>query len=276
MTGRLCLIGDPIGHSLSPLIHGAMIAQTGAPYTYELHPVPSGAMAAFVAEGKGGAWAGCNVTMPHKTAIVPLLDEADGFAAACGAVNTVCFREGRAVGYSTDGCGFVDSLRFRGIDPAGRTVLLLGAGGAASSVCCALAGAGAARIIVAARRPEGARALCALCPGRAVSTTFDSTALCRAAAESTLLVNATSLGMTGMAAFPELAFLRAVPAGAVVYDLVYQPRRTALLAAAESLGLTAVPGTALLVHQAVRAFTLFTGETVDVAALYRTLEGKLG
>ena len=276
MTAKLCLIGDPIGHSLSPLIHGAMIAQTGAPYTYELHPVSAGELAAFVAEGKGGAWAGCNVTMPHKTAIVPLLDELDGSAAACGAVNTVCFRQGRAVGYSTDGCGFVDSLRFRGIDPGGRTVLLLGAGGAASSVCCALAGAGAARIIAAARRPEQARALCALCPGQAVSTTFDSAALCRAAAESTLLVNATSLGMTGMGAFQDLSFLRAAPAGAVVYDLVYQPRRTALLAAAESLGLTAVPGTALLLHQAVRSFTLFTGETVDVAALYRALEGRLG
>ncbi len=276
MTAKLCLIGYPIGHSLSPLIHGAMIAQTGAPYTYELHPVSAGELAAFVAEGKGGTWAGCNVTMPHKAAIVPLLDELDGSAAACGAVNTVCFRQGRAVGYSTDGCGFVDSLRFRGIDPAGRTVLLLGAGGAASSVCCALAGAGAGRIIVAARRPEQARALCALCAGQAVSTTFDSAALCRAAAESTLLVNATSLGMTGMGAFPDLSFLRAVPAGAVVYDLVYQPRRTALLAAAESLGLTTVPGTALLIHQAVRSFTLFTGETVDVPALYRALEGRLG
>ena len=216
MTAKLCLIGDPIGHSLSPLIHGAMIAQTGAPYTYELHPVSSGELAAFAVEAKGGAWAGCNVTMPHKMAIVPLLDELDGSAAACGAVNTVCFRQGRAVGYSTDGCGFVDSLRFRGIDPAGRTVLLLGAGGAASSVCCALAGAGAARIIVAARRPEQARALCAPCPGQAVPTSFDSAALCRAAAESTLLVNATSLGMTGMGAFPDLSFLRAVPAGAVV------------------------------------------------------------
>lgn len=277
MTAKLCLIGDPIGHSLSPLIHGAMIAQTGAPYTYELHPVSSGELAAFAVEAKGGAWAGCNVTMPHKQTILPLLDEVDGFAAACGAVNTVCFRQGRAVGYSTDGCGFVDSLRFHGIDPAGRTVLLLGAGGAASSVCCALACAGAARIIVAARRPEQARALCALCPGQAVPTSFDSAALCRAAAESTLLVNATSLGMTGMGAFPDLSFLRAVPAGAVVYDLVYQPRRTALLAAAaESLGLTTVPGTALLIHQAVRSFTLFTGETVDVAALYRALEGRLG
>ena len=276
MTAKLCLIGDPIGHSLSPLIHGAMIAQTGAPYTYELHPVSSGELAAFAVTAKGGAWAGCNVTMPHKMAIVPLLDELDGSATACGAVNTVCFRQGSAAGYSTDGCGFVDSLLFRGIDPAGRTVLLLGAGGAASSVCCALAGAGAARIIVAARRPEQARALCALCPGQAVPTSFDSAALCRAAAESTLLVNATSLGMTGMGAFPDLSFLRAVPAGAVVYDLVYQPRRTALLAAAESLGLTTVPGTALLIHQAVRSFALFTGETVDVPALYRALEGRLG
>ena len=272
---KLCLIGNPIGHSLSPLLHGIMLAQTGAPYTYELHPLPAEKLADFVAEARGGVWAGFNVTMPYKAAIVPLLDEVDPFAASCGAVNTVCVRDGRAIGYNTDGSGFVDSLRFRGIDPLGREVLLLGAGGAASAVCLALAQAGAAHIRIAARRAERARALCALCDGRGEAIGFDTDGLCRAAAVSTLLVNATSLGMSGMDEFQSLDFLRTLPAEAAVYDLVYQPRRTTLLTAAEERGFAAVPGTALLTHQAVRAFTLFTGETAEVPALPDMPEGSV-
>lgn len=272
MAGRLCLIGDPIGHSLSPRLHGAMIARSGVDYTYELHPVKPGELAGFMAEAKAGAWAGFNVTMPYKEAIVPLLDEVDEFAAACGAVNTVCIRQGCAVGHNTDGPGFVDSLLARGLDPAGRTVLLLGTGGAASAVGLALAKAGAARIIIAARRPERARALCARCSIRAEATLFDMGSLCRAAAESTLIVNATSLGMSGKGEFEDMEFLRRAPEGAAVYDLVYQPRRTVLLAAAEAQGLVTVPGAALLVYQAARAFTLFTGERPDAAALLREVE----
>lgn len=275
-AGRLCVIGDPVGHSLSPLLHRAMIAQTGVPYTYELHPMSAAALPEFVAAAKDGAWAGCNVTMPHKQTILPLLDEVDGFAADCGAVNTVCFRDGRAVGYNTDGVGLVDSLRCRGFDPAGRTVLLLGAGGAASAVCCALARAGASHIFVAARRPEAARTLSALCPGRVEAVPFDGATLRRALAESTLLINATPLGMDGKPPFPELSFLRAAPREAVVYDLVYQPRRTALLASASACDLATVPGTSLLLHQAVRAFTLFTGAPVNVPALSRAVERQLG
>ena len=273
---KLYLIGDPVDHSLSPLLHGTMIAQTGVHYTYEVRRVQPRDLADFVAEAKAGGCAGFNVTMPHKQTILPLLDEVDGFAADCGAVNTVCFRDGRAVGYNTDGVGLVDSLRCRGFDPAGRTVLLLGAGGAASAVCCALARAGASHIFVAARRLEAARTLSALCPGRVEAVPFDGATLRRALAESTLLINATPLGMDGKPPFPELSFLRAAPREAVVYDLVYQPRRTALLASASACGLAAVPGTSLLLHQAVRAFTLFTGAPVDVPALSRAVERQLG
>ena len=126
---KLYLIGDPVDHSLSPLLHGAMIAQTGVHYTYEVRRVQPRDLADFVAEAKAGGCAGFNVTMPHKEAILPLLDELSPAAAACGAVNTVCIKNGRAIGYNTDGRGFVDSLRARGLEPEGKTVLLLGTGG---------------------------------------------------------------------------------------------------------------------------------------------------
>ena len=148
---KLYLIGDPVDHSLSPLLHGAMIAQTGVHYTYEVRRVQPRDLADFVAEAKAGGCAGFNVTMPHKEAILPLLDELSPAAAACGAVNTVCIKNGRAIGYNTDGRGFVDSLRARGLEPEGKTVLLLGTGGAGDAICDALVGAGVKKIFVTNR-----------------------------------------------------------------------------------------------------------------------------
>lgn len=271
---QLYVIGDPVAHSLSPLIHRAMIRQTGAAYCYGVRTVRPSELAVFMAWAKGGGCAGCNVTMPLKEAIVPLLDEVDNGAAACGAVNTVCFREGRAIGHNTDGAGFLDSLAGNGFDPQGQRVLLLGAGGAATAVCHALAQAGAARIAVCDRSIGRAETLAARYPGRAVAGGLDE--LVRYAAESRLVVNATSLGMAGCAAFGDLSFLRAAPEGTVVYDLVYHPRRTALLEAASGLGLRTVGGIDLLIRQAVRAFVLFTGEKPDTETLYTVLREPLG
>ena len=273
---QLYVIGDPVDHSLSPLLHGAMIAQTGVHYTYEVRRVQPRDLADFVAEAKAGGCAGFNVTMPHKEAILPLLDELSPAAAACGAVNTVCIREGRAIGHNTDGTGFLDSLAGQGFYPQGRTVLLLGAGGAAKAVGHALAAAGAGRIIVCARRLEHAAALAAQLPGCGEGIVLAQDAIQQAAAACDLLVNATPLGMAGSPAFAGLDFLQAMPPHAVVYDLVYHPRRTALLEAAARQGLRTVGGIDLLIRQAVRAFTFFTGETPDTAALYAALRAPLG
>ena len=189
MTARLYLIGDPVAHSLSPLLHGAMIAQTGADCTYEARRVRATELPAFLTEAKA-ACAGFNVTMPLKEAIVPLLDGLDASARECGAVNTVCIRQGRAIGHNTDGSGFVDSLRARGIDPAGMTVLLLGAGGAAEAVCTALVKAGAARLYVANRTVDRAHALAARCPEVIRPIPFDG---------DDLTVPAANLGRHGFA-----------------------------------------------------------------------------
>lgn len=273
---QLFVIGDPVAHSLSPLLHQAMIDQTGAAYRYDVRTVCPEELPAFVRWAKDGGCAGFNVTMPHKEAILPLLDEVDATAASCGAVNTVCIREGRAIGHNTDGTGFLDSLAGQGFYPQGQTVLLLGAGGAAKAVGHALAAAGAGRIIVCARRLERAAALAAQLPGCGEGIVLAQDAIQQAAAACDLLVNATPLGMAGSPAFAGLNFLQAMPPHAVVYDLVYHPRRTALLEAAARQGLRTVGGIDLLIRQAVRAFTFFTGETPDTAALYATLRAPLG
>lgn len=273
---QLFVIGDPVAHSLSPLLHQSMIDQTGAAYRYDVRTVRPEELPAFVRWAKDGGCAGFNVTMPHKEAILPLLDEVDATAASCGAVNTVCIREGRAIGHNTDGTGFLDSLAGQGFYPQGRTVLLLGAGGAAKAVGHALATAGAGRIIVCARRLERAAALAAQLPGCGEGIVLAQDAIQQAASACDLLVNATPLGMAGSPAFARLDFLQAMPPHAVVYDLVYHPRRTALLEAAARQGLRTIGGIDLLIRQAVRAFTFFTGETPDTAALYAALREPLG
>lgn len=273
---QLFVIGDPVAHSLSPLLHQTMIDQTGAAYRYDVRTVRPEELPAFVRWAKDGGCAGFNVTMPHKEAILPLLDEVDTTAASCGAVNTVCIREGRAIGHNTDGTGFLDSLAGQGFYPQGRTVLLLGAGGAAKAVGHALATAGAGRVIVCARRLERAAALAAQLPGCGEGIVLAQDAIQQAAAACDLLVNATPLGMAGSPAFARLDFLQAMPPHAVVYDLVYHPRRTAVLEAAARQGLRTVGGIDLLIRQAVRAFTFFTGETPDTAALYDALREPLG
>lgn len=273
---QLFVIGDPVAHSLSPLLHQTMIDQTGTAYRYDVRTVRPEELPAFVRWAKDGGCAGFNVTMPHKEAILPLLDEVDTTAASCGAVNTVCIREGRAIGHNTDGTGFLDSLAGQGFYPQGRTVLLLGAGGAAKAIGHALAAAGAGRIIVCARRLERAAALAAQHPGCGERIVLAQDAIQQAAAACDLLVNATPLGMAGSPAFARLDFLQAMPPHAVVYDLVYHPRRTALLEAAARQGLRTVGGIDLLIRQAVRAFTFFTGETPDTAALYAALREPLG
>lgn len=273
---QLFVIGDPVAHSLSPLLHQAMLDQTGAAYRYDVRTVRPEELPAFVRWAKDGGCAGFNVTMPHKEAILPLLDEVDATAASCGAVNTVCIREGRAIGHNTDGTGFLDSLAGQGFYPQGRTVLLLGAGGAAKAVGHALAAAGAGRIIVCARRLERAAVLAAQLPSCGEGIVLAQDAIQQAAAVCDLLVNATPLGMAGSPAFAGLDFLQAMPPHTVVYDLVYHPRRTALLEAAARQGLRTVGGIDLLIRQAVRAFTFFTGETPDTASLYATLREPLG
>lgn len=273
---QLFVIGDPVAHSLSPLLHQAMLDQTGAAYRYDVRTVRPEELPAFVRWAKDGGCAGFNVTMPHKVAILPLLDEVDTTAASCGAVNTVCIREGRAIGHNTDGTGFLDSLAGQGFYPQGRTVLLLGAGGAAKAVGHALTAAGAGRVIVCARRLERVAALAAQLPGCGEGIVLAQDAIQQAAAACDLLVNATPLGMAGSPAFARLDFLQAMPPHAVVYDLVYHPRRTALLEAAARQGLRTVGGIDLLIRQAVRAFTFFTGETPDTAALYDALREPLG
>ena len=268
-TKKLCVIGDPVLHSKSPLIQNTMIKALGLDYVYLCQPVKAGETARWLEAAKAADYAGFNATMPHKEALLPLMDELDEDARLCRSVNTVCIREGKAYGYNTDGQGFLRALLDHGVDPAGRRVVVLGAGGAAKAVALKLSQRGAASVTVCNRTAEKAAALCAQDPaGRLEPAGFDRAVLRALCARGDLLVNCTSLGMAGTAGqFEDLSFLEALPAGTPVCDLIYHPAETALLARARALGHPAVNGLGMLLHQAVLALERFTGRTIDAPAM---------
>jgi shikimate dehydrogenase len=260
------VIGDPVAHSRSPAIHNAAFAALGLDWVYVAFPVAAGRGADAVAAVRTLGIAGLSVTMPHKSDVAATCDDLTPAARALGSVNTVVNRDGRIVGDSTDGPGLVAALRGHGVDPAGRRVLVLGAGGAARAIVDALGREGA-RVTVAARRADAAERAAALAPeGRAVG--FDD--LDTAVAAVDLVVNATPIGMRGEEPPFDPAALR--PAQ-FVYDTVYHPSPTPLLTAAAARGIPCAGGLSMLVHQAALAFVQWTGEPAPIAVMSAAADG---
>lgn len=256
ISGRAKLAGVagwPIGHSLSPALHGFWIEEHKLDAAYvPLAIAPGDFKDAFAALPKLG-FRGLNVTLPHKEAAFALSTGHDEAARITGAVNTIVFDEGRVLGRNTDVYGFSQLLRDNGIGSlSNRVAVVLGAGGAARAVIASLIGLGAARVVVVNRTLDKAQALAALFGARVVAQEGLA-----ALGEAYLLVNTTSLGMTGQ---PPLALdLGAMSKGSAVIDIVYRPLETALLAQAKALGLKAIDGLGMLLHQAQPGFAAWFG-----------------
>lgn len=276
-TRKLAVIGDPVAHSLSPLIHNTMLSALGEDYIYLCQPVARGDVKAWLDAAKLLDYAGFNCTMPHKVDMAPLMDELDEDARYFGAVNTVCLRNGKFYGFNTDGRGFYQSLLSKGIDPTGRRVTILGTGGAAKSVALKLLQQGAGQITVCNRTLSRAEQLCATAPERMIPLGFSPEALAVGASDADLLVNCTSLGMSGVGAdFERFDFLEQLPAGTPVCDLIYSPAETSLLREARLLGHPTMNGLGLLVWQAIYALEAFLGRELDGQAMLRVLAPVLG
>ena len=266
----LQIIGDPVLHSKSPVIQGAMLAALGLDVEYTPHVVRRGELSQYLAWARENGVTGFNATMPHKEDLLPLLDEVDPLAQSIGAVNTVCLRDGKWVGFNTDGAGAVAALQDGlGLDLSGLTVTLLGAGGAAKAVALALSAAGAERVFVCNRTLSRTQALCAQDPlGRLSPAAFDTDTLFGLAAKSQLLVNCTNLGMAGCPCqFEDFSFLDALPPNAAVFDAIYHPAETELLAQAKGRGLRVMNGLPMLVNQAVLALEHFLDRPLDRPAM---------
>lgn len=261
---KACVIGWPISHSRSPLIHGYWLKQHGIEGSYTRQPVEPEALAEFLNGLASNGFAGCNVTIPHKENVYRLVTKADESTERLGAVNTVFLRDGRLLGTNTDGEGFINSLRqsVPSISFSNGRAVVLGAGGAALAVVNAILENGAAEVVVANRTVEKAEALRRRFGARITPTAWDSAS--RQLSECGLLVNTTSLGMKGQ---PELDLdLSRLDRNAVVADIVYTPLRTRLLDDAASRGNMVVEGLGMLLHQAVRGFSLWFGVTPEVTA----------
>lgn len=260
---KLCVIGWPVRHSKSPILHNAMLGALGLPYEYGIVPVEPGHLEEFLAFAKENHYAGFNATMPFKEALLPFLDEIDPLAKKLGAVNTVCIKNDKLYGYNTDCPGYAAALRQEGFQIAGKTALILGAGGAAKAVALGLCQAGAKRVLLANRTAEKARQAAALCPEVCQAVSWDRQSLCSAAENAELLVNGTSLGMAGQGEFESFEFLAALPENAWVSDLIYHPAQTELLRRAAALGHRTMNGLPLLVHQGILALEHFTDTPLD-------------
>jgi shikimate dehydrogenase len=262
------LLGWPVAHSRSPVIHNHWLAQYGIPGRYMLFPVPPERLEAAVRGMAALGLRGCNVTTPHKQAIFPLLDRVDDLARRIGAVNTVVVeQDGTLTGFNNDGNGFIQSLRDADPQwqPDSGPILVLGAGGAARAVVASLAAQGAREIRVANRTQDKAQAIAdavgsvvKVVPWERREDALEGVAL---------LANATSLGMAGKSAL-EFALDR-LPTRALVGDLIYIPPATPLLAAARARGNVTVNGLGLLLNQARPAFNAWFGVMPEITPALR-------
>ncbi|MCB8943535.1 MAG: shikimate dehydrogenase [Ardenticatenaceae bacterium] len=295
-TQLIGLFGWPVAHSFSPAMHNAALAQLGLDWVYVPFPVRVEDVATAVRALPSLNIRGVNVTVPHKQAVMPFLDEIEAGAQAIGAVNTIVVRrggEGRGErgnypitqlpnyqlhGYNTDWLGFLADLVEHGVAVAERDCVVLGAGGSARAVVYGLVQQGA-RVHLLARRVEQAVAVVAAIGSEAVSAApLDKLPTLTTKLAAPLIVNTTPLGMTphvdGSVWPDELPF----PAQAVLYDLVYNPVATKIMQQAQAAGCQAINGLGMLIYQGVEALRLWTGQQPDVAvmreAVWRHIYGK--
>ncbi|HKW21733.1 MAG TPA: shikimate dehydrogenase [Ktedonobacterales bacterium] len=277
-THLVGLIGYPVGHSRSPAMQQAAFDALGIPARYVLWETPPDTLVERIASLRAPEMLGANVTIPHKTAVVPLLDAlAPSALQAGGAVNTIVRdADGRLTGHNTDVTGALRVLDAHGAGDAGQSALALGAGGAARAAWAATHERGMS-LRVAARSPLAARdALSALGLSSAETIALDAPDdLAKALAAISILINATSVGMGEPLASPLSAELLAhLPPSALVFDMVYAPPETALLRAARAHGLRVAAGLEMLLEQGAAAFELWTGQSAPMDVMRAALAAR--
>lgn len=272
-TRLLGLLGWPVSHSFSPAMHNAAAAALGLNWAYVPLPVDPQDIEAAVRGLPALGFVGANVTVPHKQAVLPFLDDVSEAASRIGAVNTILIEDGRCRGDNTDWIGFLQDLAALGVSASGRDCLVLGAGGSARGIVYALQQAHG-RLHLLARRSEQAAALLndmglqEWAKAGALETLPEVAANLRAP----LIINTTPVGMwphVEASIWPDDVTL---PRGAFVYDLVYNPRETWLMSQAAAADCVCSNGLGMLVQQGAAAFALWTGQQPDAALMRQAIE----
>jgi shikimate dehydrogenase len=276
---RLCVIGDPVGHSLSPLMHNAALEHLGLreKFSFEKIKVPRNGLPDFMTKTGMKEFTGLSVTMPHKEAIIPFIDSLSEEAGLIRAVNTVTLKGDELIGHNTDGPGCIRALGAAGVTIKGRVVVVLGAGGAAKAIAVSLALEKAKKIFILNRNPTTAEDVAGTV--RKISNidveaaSLDS--IEEALADADILINATPVGMSGTS--PKTIVPReSIRRNMNVFDIVYEPIETQHLKDARRVGAKTIPGTEMLLHQGALQFKLFTGEDAPIDVMRAALKNHLG
>ena len=276
-TRMAAVLANPIKHTLSPFIHNLAFAQTGVDGVYLAFEIDELSFNESLKMIKAWQMYGVNLSMPFKQLAISQMDELSEEVRKIGALNTVVNKEGRLIGYNTDGEGFVNSLRYQGIELHSKRVLVLGAGGAAKAIIYALAKSGVSQIVVAKRLNNTYQSVKEKLETMVNQTncdieviSFETTALEKACDNATMIVNTTSVGMTGQTQESLLESDWLKPSQLVI-DIIYQPLVTPLLEIAQQQGCQTFNGVGMLLFQALAAFELWTGKQVDPEPIYQQL-----
>ena len=276
MTRYVGLIGYPLGHSVSPSMQQAAFDHYDLDLRYEAWETEPAGFEAVIDRLRQPSTLGANITVPYKEAVVPVVDELDGLALEIGAVNTIVNRDGRLVGYNTDAGGFLRALRQEGgFEPAGKRVVLLGAGGVARAAGFALARAGVKSFVITDIIMEKAHRLASDLESLGSSVSVAEHFI-EALPPCELVVNCTPVGMRDSATDGQSPLgAELTPKGALVYDVVYNPIETPLLLDAKRAGARTLGGLAMLVYQGAMAFELWTGRAAPVDIMFEGAKGAL-
>lgn len=277
---KVCaLIGDPVEHSLSPCFQNAAFKHLNLDFVYVVFTVKAEELKSAVIGLRSLGIHGFNVTMPHKISVIQYLDELSEDAEKIGSVNTVLNRDGRLIGYTTDGIGALNALRGNGVEPAGKKIVILGAGGASRSVSFALAGEAGELVILnrTAKRAETLASDLKRFKGKQVRVRYERLGeeeLSRELEDADILINATPVGMVPLENEMPVDEKHLRP-DLAVFDLVYNPLETRLLRKAREIGAKTVDGLSMLIHQGAASFEIWTGIEAPIDVMMKAAREEL-
>lgn len=271
-TKLTALLGSPVSHSISPQMHNEAFRELGLDYVYLAFDITPDTLKDAIIGLKAAGICGFNLTMPLKVHILPLLDELTKAAKLAGAVNTVMVRDGRLIGHTTDGTGYMRSVANAGYDIIGKKMTLLGAGGAATAICVQAALDGVSAIDMFKRQNSSWDKTAAFCERVSSETGChirlldinNTNLLAESISESTILTNATNVGMAPDTALSPICDQTLLHQQLIVSDIIYNPRETLLLSQAKAQGCRYFNGLYMLLYQGAAAFTCWTGQEMPV------------
>ncbi|MGS0763992.1 shikimate dehydrogenase [Syntrophomonas curvata] len=277
-TRCLGLFGNPVAHSLSPLLHNYTLQMMGLNYVYLPFAIPAGGIKGAVDAIRSLDFCGVNVTIPYKEEVITYLDDISPEAEACGAVNVISNEGGRLRGHNTDGAGFIAALREEGVAVRGST-LLIGAGGAARSLAWALGSAGVTRLDfmdVNLEKAEALAASLAVSDGVALAAHgANKDKFAELAAASNIIINCSPVGMHPHIDQSPVAAMDMLQPGTVVCDIIYNPLNTKFLSMGKARGLKTVSGLPMFVHQAALSLEIWLGIKPPVQQMKEVLRHEL-